>query len=214
MLTFCKLFNQLTDFVYTGNIEIHFEGAQLSDKKKKWMGYREYGRHRNISLHAVQDQIKKGLLTVKNGALKETKNGSRIRVSINCEIADKLWDEKVLATAQNMHSHPAHKPDANHVEGEGGLKGPSYSQSRTIKEAFAAKTAQIDYEKKAGNLCKTEDVSRAARDMARTTRDYLLNMPGKLAPLLAAETDISEVHRLIEEEIHNALTNISSGKIF
>ena len=185
------------------------------EKPNKWMGFREYGRHRNISLHAVQDQIKKKLLTVKNGALRETKNGDRTRVWINTEIADKIWSEKVALSAKNMHSkHPAHHSDAEPIEGAPKLQGPSYAQSRSIKEAFAAKLAQIDYEKKAGNLCRTEDVARAAKDMARLTRDYLLNIPGKLAPLLAAESDINEIHKIVEDEIHNALTNLSTGKIF
>ena len=50
--------------------------------------------------------------------------------------------------------------------------------------------------------------------MARLTRDYLLNMPGKLAPILAAESDINKIHKIVEDEIHNALTNLSAGKIF
>lgn len=181
----------------------------------EWMGYREYSRHRGISLAGVQDQIKKKLLTVKNGALKVTKNGERSRTWIHQPTADKIWSEEVALTAKNLHSkHPAASSSDTPIEGAPKLQGPSYAQSRSIKEAFAAKTAQIDYEKKAGNLCRTEDVSRAAKDMARITRDYLLNMPGKLAPLLAAETDVNEVHKIIEDEIHNALTNLSSGKIF
>lgn len=208
------MFNQLTPFVQIVKIKAQLEGAQLSDKtQNEWMGFRAYGRHRGISLAAVQDQIKKKLLTIKNGALKETKNGDRIRVWINRDIADTIWNEKVKAVAMNAHSHPAHGKTTP-TENEPELKGPSYHQSRSIKEAFAAKLAQLDYEKKAGNLCRTEDVAKAAKDMARDTRDYLLNIPSKLAPLLAAENDINEVHKIIEDEIHNALTNLSSGKIF
>ena len=94
------------------------------------------------------------------------------------------------------------------------IQGPSYAQSRSIKEAFSARLAQLDYEKKSGALCRADDVVKAARQSARLTRDYLLNIASKLAPILASETDINIVSKLLEDEIHNALTNLSNGEIF
>lgn len=177
----------------------------------KWMGIRKYGEHRGISMSAVQDQIKKYLLTVENGALKETKNGKKIRVWIHAEKADAIWNDKVKVSAKNMHSnHTGLEAKSK----DGMIQGPSYAQSRSIKEAFAARLAQLDYEKKSGALCRAEDVTKAARQTARLTRDYLLNIPSKLSPILAAETDINEVHKLLEDEIHNALTNLSNGEVF
>lgn len=193
----------------------------MSEKSvKKWMGITEYGRHRGITHVAVKDQIKKGLLTEENQAIKIRKNGKGTgkRVSINTAKADAIWNKEVIQQHSNAHSeNPSstyHGPKEMAPGQASEIKGPSYHQSRSIKEAFAAKLAQIDYEKKSGNLCKTEDVARAAKDMARVTRDYLLNMPSKLAPLLAAENDINEIHKLLEDEIHNALTNLSNGSIF
>lgn len=179
------------------------------------MGIREYARHRNISHAAVQDQIKKKLLTVENGGLAETKNGDRTRIWVVTLKADEIWDENVVVTNKNMHSkHPDADLMANKNEPNTTSGVPSYAQSRSIKEALSAKLTQLEYEKKSGSLCSVEDVAKAAKEMSLLTRNYLLNISGKLAPILAAETDIDKVHKLIDDEIHNALTNLSSGKIF
>ena len=84
----------------------HNTEQDLYDNSKldsKWLGVLNYAKHRGISLAAVQDQIRKNLLTIENGALKETKNGKKFRVWINVKIADEIWDSKVKVSAKNMH---------------------------------------------------------------------------------------------------------------
>ena len=169
-----------------------------------WMGLREYGRHRGCSATAVAKAISKGIIAAAVDHTKKRKN-------INQQLADQLWPntkrmaiDHALKNTQESEGPQEQAPSA----------GLNYAKSRAMKEIFAAKNEQLKYEEKAGNLCRTEDVAKAAKDMARLTRDYLLNLPDKLAPILTASTDIEEVHKILNDEIHNALTNLSKGRIF
>ena len=87
--------------------------------------------------------------------------------------------------------------------------GPSYAESRAIKESYAAKTAQLDFERAAGKLCEVADVERAHRDLGTMLRQALERLPDQLAPELAPETDAGRVHALLQGAIEDALRSIS-----
>lgn len=53
----------------------------------------------------------------------------------------------------------------------------------------------------------------AAFNKARTVRDNLLNIPGRLAPLVAAESDERRCFALIDQEIRQALVELTGGPI-
>ncbi len=188
---------------------------KILEKKIVRVGVTGYAKHRGISKSAVSQIIKAGKI---EEAVHFTKNGNGKRAHIDLELADKLWNIRVAKTVQSAHSnsddkHPAHgitKEDNEAAPGQ----GPSYANARSIKETYSAKMAQIAYEEKSGSLCKTEDVARAAKDMSRITRDYLLTLPDKLSPILAAENDVDEIFKLLSDEVHHALDSLSKGKIF
>jgi hypothetical protein len=51
----------------------------------------------------------------------------------------------------------------------------------------------------------------AAFNRYRTFRDGMLNIPDRLAAVLAAETDARRTHELLSAEIRKALTEFSDG---
>ena len=72
--------------------------------------------------------------------------------------------------------------------------GPTYSQSRAVRELYLARIAKIEFEERSAKLINRDEVTAAAFTKARTIRDNLLNIPDRLAAMLAAESDASMVH--------------------
>lgn len=72
--------------------------------------------------------------------------------------------------------------------------------SRTQREKL-----EIDICQRRGELVEAAAVERDAYKTARATRDRLLNVPDRVATLIAAETDPAAVHTLLSTEIRLAL---------
>lgn len=91
----------------------------------------------------------------------------------------------------------------------GGGSGPSYAQSRAVREAYQARLAKLEFEERSGKLIDAAEVKARAFRLARGARDALLTMPDRLAPILASSTDVQEVHRLMIEDIERVCKKIA-----
>jgi hypothetical protein len=72
-----------------------------------------------------------------------------------------------------------------------------------------ARLAKLDYEERSGKLVDSEEVASAITTMVLGTRDGLLAIPRRVAPILAAETDEREVYKILDEEIRRTLGALS-----
>jgi hypothetical protein len=146
---------------------------------------RQYAKHRGVSHVAVQKAVREG----------------RIRADaqgkVDPEQADRDW-------AQN--TSPA--KGGNVVEL--GPTGGAYAQSRAVRELYLAKLAKIEFEERTAKLVSRDEVTVTAFTKARTVRDSLLNIPDRVAALIAAETDPSTVHQILSDEIRKALIELSN----
>lgn len=182
----------------------------------KTMTQTEYSRHKGVELAAVKRAINEG--RIPKHAIKI---GSNSRKLILVDEADKFWDESTLINNKNelrqkslnLKGEPAQaNPEAGPDEDDGAdPNAPSLIKIRTVKEGYAAKTAQIEYEKRVGLLTPTEDVRKAAKEIGTNIRNALENFADKLAPIMAAETNIDKCHKIISDEIRSVLTNLSRG---
>ena len=84
-----------------------------------------------------------------------------------------------------------------------------YADARAEKERWAAKHAQLDYEKAAGRLVESATVAAAGRELGTLMRQVFERMPDQLAPELAAELDADRVHALLQSAIDDALRLLS-----
>jgi phage terminase Nu1 subunit (DNA packaging protein) len=84
-----------------------------------------------------------------------------------------------------------------------------YYTHKAKREKYDAALAQLRYLEQVGRLVSAEDVEREYDAIARSVRDALLNIPDRLAPIVAAETDPARVHALIAEEMRVALNELS-----
>ncbi|QQR68399.1 MAG: hypothetical protein IPI58_05955 [Alphaproteobacteria bacterium] len=155
-----------------------------------------YARHRGVSHVAV-------LKAIKAGRIAKDADGT-----IDPVKADAAWGRN---TSPAQRRKPA-KENTGKIERPADahapiVGGPSYAQSRAIKEAYNARLAKLEYEEKSGALVRTDAVKVAWFNTLRVLRDRALNLPDRLAPLLAAETDPRRVRDLLDAQLRQILTD-------
>jgi len=155
---------------------------------------RAYARMRGCSLTAVQKAIaSKRITTLADG-------------SIDPERANQEWAKNTFA-GQTLNRAPAAPPPRRapvSVAPEGTSSGDpvaAYLRARAIKESFAARTAQLEYEERAGKLIQATKAGEYAAEFSAIVGDALSAMPDRLTPLIAATTSEDVIHKILTAEI-------------
>ena len=176
---------------------------------------RAYARHRGVSLRAVQKAIG-------SGRIEKSPDGR-----IDVDAADATWESRTApragTTSNNRGSIPPSHPSGP-VQREPLVSPPleprpdlssgggiEYSRARAIRETYLARLAKIEFEERAGKLVSRDEIQIAAHNKYRVFRDAMLNIPDRVAAILAAETDSAKVHALLVTEIRRALENFANG---
>ena len=81
--------------------------------------------------------------------------------------------------------------------------------SRARREAAEAAMAELRLAEQRGELIRTDAVRAVFGTALAVTRDRLLSIPDRLAPVLAAESAPRRVHEVMSAEIRDALTQLS-----
>jgi hypothetical protein len=176
---------------------------------------RAYAKHRMVSHTAV-------LKAIKTGRISKTSDGK-----IDVAAADASWLKKTEPQVQQKHN--AKQPDKSvsivcpvvrtreaTIESEAVpgdqpiLDGLDYFEARAVTETYKARLARLDYELRTGQLIRAEQVEEAAMELARTVRDSLLNLPDRLAAILAAESDPAKTHKILTDELRKALNELAT----
>jgi hypothetical protein len=182
----------------------------------------EYARHRGCDKKAVQYAIQRG-------RIKREPDGS-----INVEQADIDW-ERNTNHAQARYGHRTKKAQGAVQSGRTrqrkyaertaataaqqlgdparGAQALSFANARAAREIYEAKLKKIDLEERQGMLLPKARVQIEVNNQFRILRDGMLNIPNRLAAQLAAESDPTMVHDLIEEEMRNVLNDFNVGKL-
>jgi len=90
-------------------------------------------------------------------------------------------------------------------------EGPTYIQSRAIRELYVARLRKMEYEEKANRLVPLDKVTVRWFNLARQLRDQLLSVPDRIDAILAAESDRFKVNQLLTEEITRVLEEFSKS---
>lgn len=122
---------------------------------------RAYAKHRGVSVEAVSKAVKRGRITCNRN--------EKGHAMIDPEIADKQW-------AENSDESKVREPEP---EPELEQKKPGYSHFRGIREGYAAKLAQLEYEQKTGRLIDGEEVRQLWITIASIARTRILAIPSK-----------------------------------
>ena len=83
--------------------------------------------------------------------------------------------------------------------------------ARTRREIAEANMAELMEAKQRRELIRVSAVQAQLSTDYATTRDAMLQIPARMAPLLAAETDPAAVQNLLHAEIHQALLTLAGA---
>jgi hypothetical protein len=137
---------------------------------------------------------------IRQGRIKLTIEGQ-----VDIEQADRDWTRNTGAAAPTPKSpvepRISTRPSA----------GPSFAQSRAVRELYMARLAKLEYERQAGKLLNAEAVQNALAIIVRDTRDRLLALPDRLAEAVAVETNPAEVRNLLNREVRETLLELSTA---
>ena len=174
------------------------------------LSLRGYAKHRGVSLKAVQKALASGRITKRDDGL------------IDPDVSDLNWAQNTGPRPQPSHKPAPASPHHNvqhHAEvptreASDPIKietGLEYSRARAVRENYLARLAKIDFEERTEKLVSRDEVQVAAFNRYRTFRDRMLNIPDRLAAVVAAETDPRRVHEMLATEIRTALTEFSDA---
>lgn len=153
---------------------------------------REYARLRGLDKESVRLAFHDGRLSK---SVTKKPNG---RYDIDVELADEEWKANTNPAKQNNTKKKV-------------AEAPTMAQARAVREMYAARLTQLEFEERSGLLCKVEDVKLSAFKSARLTRDAMLNIPARVVNEITAligglEAEKShEILLILQREIHSAL---------
>jgi len=166
--------------------------ARRAPPKKKSLSIRGYAAHRRAkgldggTPPAVQKALRSGRLP----SARKAANG---HWRIDPVVADREWRANTDSTRlpEGSEARPA-------------LPGMTWAQARALREEFAARKAQLDYERAAGKLISADQARRETFQSYRTVRDRLLRVGDRLEAKLGLEAA-----DLVRAEIREALEEIA-----
>jgi hypothetical protein len=84
----------------------------------------------------------------------------------------------------------------------------TYAEAQRRKEVALADLRELELAQKSGDVIAVSYAAGYLAEASKAVTNQLLALPDKLAPLLAASTDIRECRDLVLREIRDLLTNL------
>jgi hypothetical protein len=156
------------------------------------LSQRAYARYRGTALSTVQKAIHTGRISVLPDG------------RIDSDAADREWE----ANTKTRGPVVRHRADD---DGPDAFGAAQYTKARAVREHYQARLAKIDYEERVGNLVSKDEVQVAAFNKFRQYRDAMLNIPDRVAAMLAAETEEPKCYEIIATEIRKALNEFADS---
>lgn len=157
-----------------------------------------------VSRQAVGDLVRRKILS-------EDKEGK-----IDVKLARVALEQKVRPSSKTAQAlapettAPANKNQDTEKSIEE-VSITSYHVAKTLNEVAQARINQLKLKEMQGELIRVEAVKAALANMFSATRDALLQLPARLAPLLAAESDAATTKSMLHQAIHEALSQLSTA---
>lgn len=160
----------------------------------------EYAALRGCAPSAVTRAIKEGRITTVKVDGREL---------IEVAVADIQWQQNTRARVDSSSAAEVAAAPAVIVAHEVGGR-VSYEDARRRRELAEANIAEMKQAEMEGLLIRADAVRAAWAAKITGARDALLQIPSRVAPVLAAATDLVEVTHVLEEELRRALADLSA----
>lgn len=122
--------------------------------------------------------------------------------------AARRWREanvRARITVGQRAERPA-APDSGDDDG-----GNDYWTNRARRERAEADLAELKLAEQCGELVRAADVRSHHQRKLAALRDALLQIPARLASVLAAENDAARCHDALQQELHGVLAQIAEA---
>ena len=158
------------------------------------MSKRAYARHRGCAISTVQEAIAtKRISTLPDG-------------QVDSDIADGEWARNTRQQATSSSRRGAQQDDDIDAFG-----ASQYNKARAVREHYQARLAKLEFEEKTAQLIPADEVKVAAFNLFRRYRDHMLNIPDRLAAILAAETESAKCYEILAGEVRKALNEFADA---
>ena len=132
----------------------------------------------------------------------------RVRQLVEEGVIDKVKTGtfELIPTVRKYILHIKVKNDNKSDEGS---RDNALLAEKTMHERAKRKIAELELAQMEGNLHDAEDIEREMTKMLAAFRARILSIPSKLAPKLIAQTEIAVIEDALQDEVHNALLELS-----
>lgn len=162
----------------------------------------ELARQLGVSRQAINDLVKRRVLDVGQDG--------RIDVEMaRVALANRVRPSSKTAAALTSPTAPAIAVPAPPAAPSAPDTVTSYHVAKTLREAAEAKIAQLKLSEMQGQLVRAETVRAETARLAAALRESILQLPARLTPVLAAESDPAKLHDLLERELHQVLAQLT-----
>ena len=148
----------------------------------------EWARHKGFSRQYAAKLIKQGTIRLANGKV-DTVQAEAALAALREPLRQVSSDEPLESGGQNLST--------------------LLLKSRIKTEVERGRLLEAKAKAETGKLVSADEVKIAAFRRARIVRDGMLNLPDRVAAVLAAETDVAKVHEVLSKEIRLILEEIS-----
>lgn len=168
----------------------------------------QLARDLGVSRQSINELVKRGVIVADGSGLIDV---GLARIAL----ADRLHPSAKTAAAINAAPQPpvppppAAAPDssagddtAEHVT--------SYHVAKTLREIAEARLAELKLAEQRGELVRVAEVEASLAAKVAALREGFLQMPARLAPIMAAESDQARCHDILQAELRQVLEQMLS----
>lgn len=163
----------------------------------------EYARRRGVAKSAVARAVKENRISLIDG-------------KVDPSVANIQWDRNTRSRADGGKASGEAAPPGRAAAPEFGRAAGNdtpdldgdYFYQRTRREKYEADLAEIKLAEQQGDLVRVADVRAEMAKRVGAVRTNLLQIPARLAPLLANEPDQAKCHALLDGELRSVLMNL------
>lgn len=160
----------------------------------------EFARLTGSSRQAIHDLVRRGIVSVGADGLIDVAS-ARQAILASVHPSGKTARAMSETAPDQTDGAPDDQPNA----------ATSYHVAKTLRESAEAQIAALKLAEMRGNLIRVEAVRSALGSAIATTREALLQLPARLAPVLAPESDATKVHDLMHEELQQVLGHLHAA---
>lgn len=183
----------------------------IKPQKTKLLSVKDYASHRGVSIESVYQALRAGRISSTTEPGKRTKK-------IDPALADKEWDENsdpsstiggnALKSKVSKHC-PVEEDPEEYIDDIDGV--PKLAVSKRRKEYYNAEIARLRFEEQDGRLIDADQAKKEYFRVGRIIRESMFNIPDRIAPELASETDPHKVSVVLTTAIREALSELPSA---